>query len=120
MRSRYVLFAIMLGLCTGAHAQAQPKALAQPLAQAQFQQGMAAARRGDNAEAFRLWLPLAEKGHSNAQNNLGVLYERGRGVPRDDATAVAWYRRAADQGNGAAQNNLGVMYEKGLGVARDP
>src|SRR5208283_427785 len=34
----------------------------------------------------------------------------GRGVPKDDAQAVAWARKAADQGHAKAQNNLGIMY----------
>src|SRR5690349_10645203 len=109
MRGREWVCAAMLGLSALAQAQPQPQ-------QAQFQQGMAAARRGDYAAALAAWRPLAERGNSNAQNNVGVFYERGEGVPRDYVAAVSWYRRAAEQGNGAAQNNLGVMYEKGLGV----
>ena len=42
-----------------------------------------------------------------------------RGVPQDDAQAVAWYRKAADQGDARAQTNLGAAYETGRGVARD-
>ena len=40
----------------------------------------------------------AEKGEAWAQYNLGVLYDKGYGVPEDDATAVTWYRKAAEQG----------------------
>jgi hypothetical protein len=50
-----------------------------------------------------------------AQYNLGVMYNNGRGVPKDEAQAVVWYRKAAEQGYAAAQNNLGVMYSAGLG-----
>ena len=50
---------------------------------------------------------------------VGVMYEGDRGVAKDDAQAVAWYRKAADQGNAAAQYNLGLMYEEGQGVAKD-
>ncbi len=46
------------------------------------------------------------------------MYEKGRGVPQDDAEAVRWYRLAADQGYATAQVNLGVMYETGRGVRR--
>jgi hypothetical protein len=66
-----------------------------------------------------LWRPLAEQGVALAQNNLGVMYAKGRGVPQDDAEAVKWYRLAAEQGNADAQYNLGVMYEKGEGVPQD-
>jgi uncharacterized protein len=47
------------------------------------------------------------------------MYEHGRGVAKDDAQAVAWYRKAADQGDADAQNNLGLMYANGRGVAKD-
>jgi len=61
----------------------------------------------------------AEQGNAAAQYNLGNIYERGLGVPEDDATAVKWYRKAAEQGDADAQYNLGVMYDKGLGVPQD-
>lgn len=37
---------------------------------------------------------------------LGALYENGKGVPRDKASAVKWYRKAAEQGNALAKGNL--------------
>jgi len=43
----------------------------------------------------------------------------GRGVPKDTAEAVKWYRLAAKQGYGTAQGNLGLMYDKGQGVPKD-
>ena len=52
-------------------------------------------------------------------NNLGVMYETGRGVEKDEAVAVEWYRKAAEQGCATAQCNLGVMYENGRGVEED-
>jgi len=47
------------------------------------------------------------------------MYEKGRGVPQDDKTAVKWYRRAAEQGDAEAQGNLGAMYAFGKGVLKD-
>ena len=41
----------------------------------------------------------ADQGLADAQDNLGDMYADGRGVAKDDAQAVAWYRKAADQGN---------------------
>ena len=43
----------------------------------------------------------------------------GRGVARDDAEAVRWYRRAAEQGFAHAQSSLGVMYSNGRGGRQD-
>ena len=61
----------------------------------------------------------AERGDVRAQSELGVMYQNGRGVARDNVQAVAWYRKAADQGDAVGQFNLGLMYRQGLGVARD-
>jgi TPR repeat protein len=43
----------------------------------------------------------------------------GRGVPRDDAQAVIWYRRAAERGDIAGERGLGLMYLEGRGVPQD-
>jgi hypothetical protein len=84
-----------------------------------FAEGLAAYKRGDYATALREFRPLAEQGIADAQNNLGVMYYKGQGVPEDDAKAAKWYRKAATQGNAGAQYNLGVMYDNGLGVPQD-
>ena len=51
--------------------------------------------------------------------NLGLMYEKGQGVPQDYKTAVKWYRLAAEQGHANAQSNLGVKYAFGVGVLKD-
>ena len=61
----------------------------------------------------------AEQGHSNAQLNLGRMYEKGLGVQKDDAKAAEWYRKAAEQGMIRAQFGLAVMYEEGRGIEKD-
>jgi uncharacterized protein len=62
---------------------------------------------------------LADQGESLAQNNLGSLYYRGKGVPWDYAEAAKWYNKAADQGDSLAQNNLGFLYYSGRGLRQD-
>ncbi len=84
----------------------------------QFDDGLAAAERGDYTSALRLWRPLADHGDADAQYNLGAMYNNGDGVPRDYAEALRWHRKAADRGNGNAQFHLGLMYDRGLGTAR--
>src|SRR5512142_372566 len=86
---------------------------------ADFQAGLDAYKRGDFAAALREWQPIADGGDPHAQYNLGLLYARGEGVPRDYAKAAEWYRKAAEQGVPAAEYNLGVMYANGQGVPRD-
>ncbi len=54
------------------------------------------------AADFAEWRKKAETGDANAQFNLGVMYDNGMGVPKDDAEAAKWYRLAAEQGNAMA------------------
>ena len=86
---------------------------------ADFDMGVAAYECGDFATALREWMPLAKQGNAVAQNNLGVMYDNGLGVPQDDKTAVKWFRLAAKQRFADAQNNLGFMYRIGQGVPQD-
>ena len=72
-----------------------------------------------DAEAVRWYQMAAERGHAKAQNNLGIMYAQGDGVPEDDAEAVRWYQMAAEQGHANAQFNLGIMYAQGEGVPED-
>ncbi len=61
-----------------------------------WDEAVAAYRRGDYATALREWRPLAKQGNAKAQNNLGVMYYNGQGVPQDYAEAVKWWRKAAE------------------------
>ena len=86
---------------------------------ADFNKGLKAAQSGDFKTALVEWTPLAEHGNAEAQYNLGSMYAKGLGVPKNDKTAVKWYTLAAEQGDLMAQNNLGFMYQNGNGVVSD-
>ena len=73
----------------------------------------------DPAKAAEWYAKAAAGGDLNAQDNLGVLYERGEGVPKDLAMALRWYSAAAAKNHPSAQNNVGVMLERGNGVPAD-
>ena len=89
------------------------------IAYADFNDGLDAYNKGDYKTAFSEWKPLADQGDADAQSNLGVLYENGKGVLKDYKEAVKWYRKSADQGRASGQHNLGVMYANGKGVLKD-
>ena len=61
----------------------------------------------------------ANQGNAEAQNGVGELYAKGKGMPQDYAQARAWYEKAAAQGHPHAQNNLAELYFAGLGVPQD-
>ncbi len=78
-----------------------------------------AMERGDYAAAMRELRPLAEQGLASAQFKLGLLYDNGLGVPKDDVQARKWYEKAATQGHAEAQVNLGAMLVYARGGPQD-
>jgi len=52
-------------------------------------------------------------------NSIGVMYQKGQGVPVDYREALRWFRKAVEFGNTTAPYNIGVLYERGLGVPVD-
>ena len=84
--------------------------LIQPAHADDVEEGLEALKQGDYKTAFKKWKPIAEKGNSTAQFNLGLMYDRGDGVRQNFSKAVKWYRLAAKQKNVSAQFNLGLMY----------
>ncbi|MBL7645466.1 MAG: SEL1-like repeat protein [Candidatus Hydrogenedentes bacterium] len=66
------------------------------------------------------WHREAEKeGATKAQYRLGVRYEQGLGVERNEAEAIRWLTRAAEDGHAGAQHHLGQMHAEGRGVLQD-
>lgn len=73
----------------------------------------------DYTKAFNLYKKAAEQEYAEAQNQLGVMYSSGQGVPQDKTEAVKWFRKAAEQGHVKGQSNLRAMYLNGAGVNQD-
>ncbi len=79
-----------------------------------FQNGRDAYDRDDYATALREWVPLAKQGNSDAQFFLGVMYQKGLGVPKNSVVSMKWYRLAAEQGDADAQYEMGRLYHHGI------
>ncbi len=75
--------------------------------------------RADYRTALAVWMPAAEAGDTEAQTNVGEIFEKGLGTEPNYEAAIIWYQKAADQGYSRAQFNLGTLYERGLGVDAD-
>jgi TPR repeat protein len=84
-----------------------------------FEEVRRAVRMKDFIKASALLGRLAEGGEADAQYQLGVLYETGRGVPQNDAKALEYYRQAAEQGHAKAQYSLAEFYLNGRGTTAD-
>jgi TPR repeat protein len=93
-------------------------AACQNVDESSFEDGMQAYARGDFETAMEKWRPLALGGNPSAQTNIGVMYYQGRGVRRDPAEGVRWYKMAAMKGYPEAMYNLGVAHMNGLGAEK--
>jgi len=85
---------------------------------ADYDKGLNAFYRGDYQTALAELMPLAKKGHSNAQSRLASMYFVGAGVPKDFITARIWITKAAIQANAEAQLTLGIWHTTGTVVPR--
>ena len=68
-------------------------------------------------QGARKWLEIAAgQGRIDAIYNLGAIYDKGIGVPRNPGEAIKWFTLAADQRDPTSQLNLALFYLKGDGV----
>jgi hypothetical protein len=74
-----------------------------------YDEGLIAYQRGRYDVALKEFSDAAARGDARAQRSLGLMHERGDGVPRDPALAADWYRKAVAQGWVGAQFNLAFV-----------
>lgn len=73
------------------------------------------------ARAVELFEKAAAQGHRRAQLNLGLIFLRGQGVPRDVIQARAWLEKASADGDPYATYALGrAMAENAPPASADP
>lgn len=66
-----------------------------------------------NFQLSKKWCEeAAAQGDAIGANNLGVIYEEGRGVPADPALAMTFYLQAVEKGYAPAQCAVGRLCEK--------
>ena len=67
----------------------------------------------DYEKALKLWHKAGELGNAKAYHNIGLAYNNGYGVERDEKKADYYFELAAMGGNVIARYNLGCYeYEK--------
>ena len=74
----------------------------------------------DVVRAAEWYRRAAERGHADAEYNLGFMYLLGEGVQTDPDEGLRWLRRSADQGGETAIRLLADLYRNGIyGVSAD-
>lgn len=81
-----------------------------------FELGIEAYKISDFTKAAEYSEKGCELKEGTACNNLGVLYENGRGVKQNFSKAAEYYKKGCELNFGKACNNLGVLYKKGQGI----
>lgn len=70
-------------------------------------------------KAAKLLRVAADGELADAQHDLGVLYARGQGVPKDEAEAARLYIRAAKNGSVAGEVELAIALFNGEGIPKN-
>ena len=119
MRRLTATLCLTLALLLGSVGVSASEVIIEDNAIASFRRGLTAYDEGDYATALREWRSLAQQSDADAQNNLGVLFFKGQGVPKHYEIAVVLFRLSAKQGNSTAQSYLGGMCGLGQGVKKN-
>ena len=72
--------------------------------------GVATQASGVNSKALEAVQQAATQGGKLAETTLGVMYDRGQGVPRDYEVAARWFRKAAEQGSECASHTTDDLH----------
>lgn len=89
------------------------------LAFADFKTALEDYKAGRYVPAYEEFIILARLGNTEAQYNIGLMYNKGLGVKQDYGLALDWYTKAVKKDHPIAMNNIGVFYEKGQGVTQN-
>jgi hypothetical protein len=84
-----------------------------------YTDGMVALLKKNYTTAHEIFSALAKTGNDWSQVTVGLFYQQGYGVKRDDSEALVWFQRAAKQGNTIAQFMLGGLTLSGRGTKQD-
>lgn len=76
-------------------------------------------KNGDYKTAYDIWVDESTKNNSQAMVNIGLMYLRGEGKPKDLTLAKEWFEKASIFNNCYALFNLSSMYQNGIGVVQD-
>lgn len=77
------------------------------------------ARNSKNRDSFERALWEADQGNIQAMYQVGQYYESGKGVEKNYAQAMRWYKSAFFTGEKYGAVAVGNLYENGLGVEKN-
>ena len=90
-----------------------------PAMLATFEDGWDLMYQGDFDKAYKIFFELSESGDPYGTFGLGVMYQFGNGVEKDEKKAMEYYVEAANEDVVEAMHNIGYLYQHGKGVDVD-
>ena len=84
-----------------------------------LERGIYELNRGEFHAAIEQFRPLVAEGYAPAQYQMGVVHQKGYGVPKDGMKALALFELAAKQNYSDAQFELALIYSDGKLVKQD-
>ena len=63
----------------------------------------------DYGKSLSLFTQSANARDAEAARYLGIMYLRGKGVPKDNAKALEWFTLASDRGDALAGKNVQML-----------
>ncbi len=76
-------------------------------------------KSGNYSTAAKLYKKACDGGESSGCINLGIMYDKGKGVKQDYLTAAKLYKKACNGGDAFGCYNLGLLYVYGRGVKQN-
>jgi len=80
----------------------------------------------DSRNALKWYKKSTDQNYPQADIQMGIMYKKGEGVPKDAVEADKWFQKAlniwqplADKGEALAQSHISDMYYNGYGVKQD-
>lgn len=116
-----VLILSLIAICISGSVYAENQADSEPEitgtldVETLYQKGVEANRINDMSEAMRLISLAADGGHSDAQYDLGYLYDKAE----ENEFAFKYYELSANQGNPKGMFGLAGLYMTGEGVDKN-
>jgi hypothetical protein len=109
---------VVVAICAGTLCGAP--SLANTAEKEKLDKAAADCEAGNYKEGAAQFRQLGNEGCPFAQCIMGVMYQNGRGVPKNVHTAIGWYMKSAKQGYSVAEEHLGEIYQYGeQGIKQD-
>jgi len=83
------------------------------------QSGHVAVNNAEYEDAFEWFTLAAQDEYPQGLDMVGISYQQGQGVEKDDEKAFEYYKKAAETGYDQGLFHLGAAYSAGIGVEED-